>query len=319
MEQKEYDHLAKLALSRYKGSFPSMTFYTKETSTIFKVVDSHKKEYALKIYDEEANHEADTQIEVFLLEEINRKSSLSVAQIIANQAGEKITHIKDSHSGSTRRVILTRWLAGTDFKENESEQAFVELGKLTGELHLILKELSLPVDLIPKKWDQVFYFRKEEATYREESHRNKVSESFSELMDFAIPWLEKELKRMYHLEEPQLLHGDLNPWNVKSVEGKLSILDFEDAIWGPRIHELAIMLYYYRNHPRFPLEVVKNCITDGYREVNPIGELVDRDIEILMTARLVNFLNHVLLLDGDYQKFIDQGLSRLRMFLRDHT
>lgn len=316
MEQKEYDQLAKLALSHYTGSFPSVTFYAKETSTVYKIVDSDGEEYALKLYEEESGEEIDSQIEVFLLEEIKRRSSIPVAQVIDNQAGEKITYIKDSHSSSTRRAILTRWLKGQDFKEVESEEEFVKLGKLVGELHIILKGVHLPSGLIPKKWDTVFYFRNEGPNYRKKSTRNLVNEEFREVMDLAIPKLNHELSRIYLQEEAHLLHGDLNPWNIKSNEGKLSLLDFEDAIHGPSIQELAIMLYYYRDHPTFPFELVKSCISEGYRNIHPIGELIDKDIEILMTARLVNFLNYVLLLDEDYREFIDKGVSRLRLFLK---
>ena len=51
-----------------------------------------------------------------------------------------------------------------------------------------------------------------------------------ELMDSMIPFLNKELQRIYSLQEAQFLHGDLNPWNVRICGDQLSILDFEVTI-----------------------------------------------------------------------------------------
>ncbi|WP_226294073.1 phosphotransferase enzyme family protein [Aquimarina algicola] len=315
MEQKELDQLARLALHQYERTFSSINFFAKETSTIYKVVDSHQQEYALKIYEEASSNEDDNQIEILILDAIKEKGTIQAPEIITNRLGEKLTYYQDAVFTNPRRISVTKWLKGEDLNDNESELAFINLGKLMGELHLILKNIKLPEGITPKKWDKVLYFRDEEPNYKKKKNSKKVDEEFIDVIEHAIPILDTELKRIYIQEPPQLLHGDINPWNIKLEKEKLSILDFEDAIYGPRIHELAIMLYYYKEDKRFSYKLVKDRVLEGYLQVNPIKEYKDSDIEILMLARLANFLNYVLILEGDFEEFIKKGKSKLKSFI----
>ncbi len=316
MTHTQLDTIARRALEHYNKKFVAVEFFAKETSTIYKAIDAKSRAYALKIYDEASSNSDDNIIEVLILEAIANSGSIPVAELIENRGGEKVTLVTDPRSKATRRAVLSRWLGGVDWKGNESEAGFIRLGALTAELHRILSEIAIPGQVRPKKWDQVFYFRDEKPVYKEAQHREKAGPEFEALMDAAVPVLDEHLQRIYGQEPPQLLHGDLNPWNIKTDDGTLSILDFEDSIYGPRVHDLAILLYYYRDDPEHCYERVKGWILEGYARISPAGELRDGDFEILFTARLANFLNHVLTLDEDYREFIESGLSRLRAFLQ---
>ncbi len=316
MTHTQLDTIARRALEHYNKKFDAVEFFTKETSTIYRAIDAESRAYALKIYDEASSNSDDNLIEVLILEAIAKSGSIPVAELIENRGGETVTLVTDHRSKTTRRAVLSRWLGGADFKGNESEAGFIKLGALTAELHRIMSGIAIPGQLRPKKWNQVFYFRDEKPVYKEAKYREKAGPEFEAVMDAAVPVLNEHLQRIYGHEPPQLLHGDLNPWNVKIDDETLSILDFEDSIDGPRIHDLAILLYYYREDPNHSYERVKGWVLEGYARINPTGELRDDDFEILFTARLANFLNHVLTLDEDYREFIDNGLSRLRSFLQ---
>lgn len=318
MKQKEQDRIAQTALKEYNGKFTSIKFFAKETSTVYKLANSESKEFALKIYDEASGNIDDNLIETLLLQKIQEKGSIKVAELIKNKKGKPVTLFKDSSSNKTYRVSLSKWLKGIDFKSNESEERFYKLGQLVAELHLITKQIIVPESLKPKKWDEVFYFRDEKAIYHNPKYKNLVSSEFKELMDTAIPLFNNRLKKIYKAEKPQLLHGDLNPWNVKINDNKLSILDFEDAILGQPVQELAILLFYYKQDKIFSYEYVKKWVLEGYISVRNTPNFSDKDIEFFQMARSVNFLNYVLTLKGDYKKFIEDGLAKLKVFLKSN-
>lgn len=318
MKQKEQDRIAQTVLKEYDEKFTSIKFFAKETSTVYKVANSESQEFALKIYDEASGNMDDNMIEILLLQAIQEKGSIKVAELIKNKKRESVTLFKDSSSNKTYRVSLSKWLKGVDFKSNESEERFHKLGQLVAELHLITKQIIVPESLKPKKWDEVFYFRDEKAIYHNPEYKKLVSSEFKELMDTAIPLFNNRLKKIYKAEKPQLLHGDLNPWNVKINNDKLSILDFEDAILGQPVQELAILLFYYRQDKIFSYKYVKKWVLEGYTNVINTPNFSDKDIEFLQMARSINFLNYVLTLKGDYKKFIEDGLAKLKVFLKSN-
>ncbi len=315
MPQQDLDKIAQLALNSYKGNFPSITFFAKETSTIYKIVDTASQEFALKIYDGNSNNLTDNLLEVLILEAIQAKGSISIAELIYNKDGQPFTIYKDMALNTTYRMALSKWLKGVDFNDNESKERFIQLGKLVAELHLITKNIVIPNNLPPKKWDEVFYFRDEKAVYHEAKYQQLVSSEFKELMDTAIPLLNQKLQEIYHVDTPQLLHGDLNPWNIKIHNNELSILDFEDAILGQPVQDLAILLYYYQDNKNFSYDFVKDCVLEGYTSICAVQNFTEHNLEVLSMARRVNFLNYVLTLEGDYQQFIKEGLSKLKAFL----
>lgn len=317
MNKQALQKIAIAVLKQYPQHYPTVTFFAKETSVVFKVIDEKGEAFALKIYDDASSQTEDNQIEVLMIEAIKNNGTVSVAEVVNNINGQPISIYTDISNSATYRIVLSKWLAGKDFKDHELPELFIALGKMVADLHEATGRISLPKNLRPKIWDQVFYFRDEKAIYHEPQFDSQVTSEFRELMDAAIDMLQPKLSQIYSVAEPQLLHGDLNPWNIKVQNGELAILDFEDAIYGPPIQDLAILLYYYRDHEHFSFNSIKNWILEGYMSKRAIKGWNDNTIEYLHMARKVNFLNYVLTLEGDYQAYIQKEIVQLKSFIRD--
>ncbi len=312
-------HITEAILDRYPVKVSSLAFFAHETSILYKVADDKGEEFALKIYDDQSSQVEDNRIEVLMIEAIRQHGIISVAEILHNQQGQSISIYTDPSTGRRYRIVLSKWLSGTDFQDNESKELFIALGRAVADLHEATVSVSLPKDLQPKRWDQVFYFRDEKAVYQEARYFDQTTPEFKEVMDRAVDQLNTKLSHLWAIGEPQLLHGDLNPWNIKVHADQFTILDFEDAIFGPPLQDLAILLYYYQAHASFSYESVKNWIFEGYTSKKTIAGWDDQHIEWLIMARKVNFLNYVLTLEGDYQAYIEKGLALLKSFLADQT
>jgi len=317
--KEKLQEIARTVLTEYPGTYPSVEFFAHDTSVLYKVTNDQGEEFALKIYDDNSSQLEDNQVEALMIDAILAHGVIPVAVILNNNYGQPTTLYTDAATGTVYRLVLSRWLAGDDFKDHESEEYFIALGETVADLHEATNHINLPKGLRPKMWNQVFYFRDEKAVYHEAQYDAQITPEFRDLMDTAVDLLNSKLSQVYSLAEPQLLHGDLNPGNIKVHNGQLAILDFEDAIYGPAIQDLAILLYYYRADDSFSYESVKKWIFQGYTSKKEVAGWEDSTIESLIMARKVNFLNYVLTLEDDYQAYIQKGIAELKYFLQKGT
>lgn len=314
---KSNNHLAsiaQLAIKEYTLRVKDISFFTKATSIIYKVLDDDGKEWAMKIYHDSSNFD-DNIIELLMVEQLCKEKNVITPNILKNKKEENVTIIPSTDKDSIYRIVLSEWLDGIDFKDNESEQYFIRLGELIAHIHNATQHITIPKDIQAKKWDRVFYFRNEVTVYHQDQYKGVVSPHFISIMDKAIPIFDQKLKKLYDTHSKQLLHGDLNPWNIKISNGTLIFMDFEDAVLGHPMHEIAILLYYYREHDQWDWKWIKDKIISGYQKVSDIGHIENKDYEFLMMARLLNLLNFVLTLDNDYADFIEKGLVQLEEYL----
>ncbi len=306
--------LAETILKEYDLAVDKIAFYAQETSVIYKVTDKGEREYALKIFDNASSNIEDNMIEVFIYDAIQKDASFPFIEILPNKRNESITEHYDSEGLKSWRCFLTSWLESKDLKGRETAERFVDLGKIVGELHRILGQATMPESLKPKKWDQVFYFREEQILYTREEFRHLFSLTEIEILNQTIHFLDGKLKDLYSVEGPQLLHGDINPWNVRIVGKQLSILDFEDAIYGPRIQDLAILFYYYLDHPEYQFKDIQSWIIAGYNSTGMAIQIDDADFDMLYAARRINLMNFALGQGEEHSAFIKGSIERIKAF-----
>ena len=65
-----------------------------------------------------------------------------------------------------------------------------------------------------------------------------------------------------------MIHADLHPRNLVVDGERLHVIDFDDAGFGWHMYELAVGLFSYQGHPRFP-EMV-DAVFEGYRGIRPL-------------------------------------------------
>lgn len=311
--------VVQLALEKYNIDFDYFEYMTEETSIFYKVFSKSGEKYALKIFQDASSTMEDNLCELFLIDTIAQKTDLKIPEVVKTKDKEGIVLIESVYTPTPKRITLYKWLEGIEADENETDDYFFKLGQMTAKLHEATKDVVVPSHLKPKRWDQVFYYRGEEAVYKEEKYQNFIDETFHETMDFVIPFLNDELKKYYKDNETQLIHGDLNPFNVMIDGDDLNLLDFEEAMDCLPVHDLGILLYYYRFDDNFDYEKVKRLVFDGYKTIRPLPDFTEYDIELLIIARRVNFLNYVLTFEEVPVDFIKVNIPRVREFLKKYV
>lgn len=307
--------IAELALEKYDITVDKIEYLIEETNVFFKVRDSSGNLYALKIFQELSSKIEDNLAEVFLIDTIKKNSDIVVSEVVEAKTHEKIVIVDSKYTQIPKRVALYRWIEGEDFKGNESDDRYYKLGQLAAKLHLATKDITIPANLSPKKWDKVFYYRDEKPVYKEEHFQKYLDKEYHDIMDFIIPYLDEKLSEFYINSTPQLIHADLNPWNVRVYKDELRLLDFEEAMLAYPIHDLAILLFYYRYSQENDYEKVKNLIYDGYRSISALPKFSEYQLELLITARRVNFLNYILEVDDNPTEYINTNIQRVKSFI----
>ncbi len=304
------------ALEKYSFNVKNVEFLIEETNVFF-LVHTDTEKVVLKIFQEESSKIEDNLVEVYFMEQITDNTDILIPEVVVNNDGDKVFFVYNDDFKMPKRVAVYKFLEGEDFNEIETDELFYKLGKVIAKLHNMSKELVIPKELEPKKWDDVFYYRDEYAMYNETRFHKFICKEDRELLDEFIPFLNRELMKLYQ-EPTYLIHADLNPWNIKVHNNEIRLLDFEEGMVGNIIHEMAILIFYYRYDKNYDYKKIKKQVFAGYEEITKLPEISDFVIDMLIMARTVNFVNYVLILYDDPTEYIKNRMIRIREFLSSY-
>ncbi len=315
-----FDNVAKLAIEKYDLQFQELNFLAEETNVLYKLSDDKGKHYLLKIFQDHSSVLDDNLLEVYVMNLVSQRGGVSIPSILSSKDGTKIQTI-NIEDGPPIRVAIYTWLEGEDLDGNENDERFIQLGELTARLHVATYGENIPETFSPKRWHNVFYFQKDKVVFKESEYQCFLSREYHEIMDRIIPYLNERLSAYYQVnqENLQLIHSDLNPWNVLVNGNAMHIIDFEDILLGLPLHDIANLLYYYRYEEEIDYDHVKRLFFEGYEKIRPRPAIEEFDLDLLMTARRVNFLNYILIVSEDPSSFIEKSLPRVKEFIHKYN
>ncbi|MBN2853079.1 MAG: phosphotransferase [Clostridia bacterium] len=299
------------ALSYYDLNIVKMRLVDDGVNTIYKLTDASLQQYALKLMTEPEYSIEDQKTELFFVNHLAMNSDITIPEVLKSKSNEQAVTLKTE----SLQVIISKWLKGRTFDGMENEERFFLLGQMAAKLHQSTFDLEIPAAIKPKKWDRVFYFRDETVVYKDEKYRQYFGNDLK-LIENMIEYSDEKMKSYYHMAGLRLVHGDLNPWNVKVNKNELSLLDFGDTIYGLPLHDIAVMLYYYRFNEKFNYEEVKKLCLKGYRSVIKNAEFKEEDLAFLMNTRVLNFTNFVLAIGENPLDYIPMFIRRVKDYIK---
>ena len=311
----KFINVAKKALKYYNLKVKELSFLTEETNVFYKIITDTDEVYVLKIYQEASSNFNDNIAEHFLLKLIYKTTEINTPMVIKNINNDTVTKINYPNKRGYKRVALYEFIEGKNIDGIEDLNYFKQMGKIIASMHLATKETNLPDYINPKRLDKVFYFEGEVAVYHMVKYKKLITKEMMDILDKLIPYLNIELYNLYSKQKPQLIHGDLNPWNIKIKDDKVIIYDFEEAIYGLPVHDIAVFLYYYRYHQTLNFYQVKKAFLEGYKEVAKLPKNVtDKNLELIMISRRINFFNYVLTIRKNPKEYINLSFPKIREY-----
>jgi len=276
------------------------------------------QKYVLRIYSNEETTLRDNQAEIFWLDALMRDTDLKVTEPVARRDGEYITIVNAPGVPGERRCVLFKWVPGRTLENHLCPENYDKLGQTLARLHNHAQTLNpLPPHIQPKKWDKVFYYPDEPVVYDTAAYRHLFPPERIALLNDVIQRAGEVFESLYADTKGQILiHGDVHYWNVHLYRGELYVIDFEDVMLGYPVQDVAITLSYGRQLDGY--HDWREAFRQGYTRLRAWPAESERQVETLMAARTVNFVNYVARIDASPQAYIEQKCERLRQFLETY-
>ncbi len=286
------------------------------TNIVYRIDTPGGDRYVMKVdvTDEHPDPHVDLALE--WLAAITAETDIPVVRHVEAADGSPYVRVSVPGVPPERRCVLYRWAPGRTIFEAPTPEHYRQLGVLTARLHEHARGHT--PSQTPNRWDRVFYFPGEDVVIHDPEHRAALSDDQRRLVDAAIEKVEPVLLSLY--EAPgRMIHADLHGWNVNVFRGRLTVLDFDDVLWGQPVHDLSITFGYQRDHDDYRAWLT--AYEQGYRSVAewPIDGGVRLDehpvVRALMVARRLMFTNYVLTLPGDWSEQLSNWTAMFREYL----
>jgi Ser/Thr protein kinase RdoA (MazF antagonist) len=180
-----------------------------------------------------------------------------------------------------------------------SAGTYRQLGALTARMHAHAADFIPFAE--PIRWDKVFYFPNEIVVLDDPNYSHRLTARMRSFVAECIEAVSPTLRSLYDTPG-RLIHADLHGWNVNVYRGGLTILDFDDVMWGQPVHDIAITYGYKRDYPAYP-GWIEAC-EEGYRSVAEWPVQDQTHVEALMVARRLMFTNYVLTFPDDISEYL---------------
>jgi Ser/Thr protein kinase RdoA (MazF antagonist) len=307
--------LAKAALGEFPIEPRGLRLVGGFTNVIFRV-DTDEGPYALRVDLHQDHSDADVEIELAWLMALVRDSDLDVVRVVPASDGRWFVHATGAGVPGMRRCVLFQWVPGRRLGDNPTENGYFRLGRMSGRLHLHGEHFVPPHR--PLTWDKVFYWPEEvdPVVVFDPERSHYLEGGRRELLERSIVQVETAFAKL-NPSEAQVIHGDLHPDNVHIYRSRLIGFDFEDVTWGHRVQDIAITLFYERDHPGY--DDFRAAFEEGYRSVAawPVG--YEGELEHFMAARTIMFINYVANLHDDPSGYYKIAFPRLERFLETRS
>jgi Ser/Thr protein kinase RdoA (MazF antagonist) len=214
------------------------------------------------------------------------EGSIKAPVPILNLQGEPYSNHYFFYQGSNIDVIIYPWIEGEVARDNPTEEQLFALGQAMARMHQLSKDWEpqgyanfLDVDRpLMVRRDNLFSFQ-----------QPLISPEIYQLLFELRSRSEKLFDSLKERFDRQLIHADLHIGNILwDSEGKMSILDFDDAGIGSPLQDIAISIFYLRDDQ----EREKHLLA-GYASIAPLPEYQPEELELLIANRQLVLLNYL--------------------------
>ncbi len=309
------------ALEQYDLPVTAVKFLADHTNTLFEIRTETGGRYAMRIYSDGETTLKENRAEMFWLNALKRDTDIKITEPIENREGECVTIVNVPNLPADQRCALFKWIPGQTLagaKGATNVQNYQLYGKALAQLHNHAQSLNpLPADIHPKRWDKVFYYENESIVYNDPKYDHLLSAESVKMVDKIVAKGDAYLAKLF--EDPtgrMLIHGDLHDSNVHIHKGELYLIDFEDLNLGYDTQDVAITLFY--NRLRDNKAELQAAFREGYSSLRPWPLESEEQLQTLIVARMVMFLNYVpqILPAEDAKKYIDNWLVELEQYVQ---
>jgi Ser/Thr protein kinase RdoA (MazF antagonist) len=194
------------------------------------------------------------------------------------------------NTSEQRYAGMTEWVEGTvisdylgdDASLEERKRCFHQIGALAGTIHNQSSSWTPPAGFERPSYDTDGLLGEAPLWGRFWEHPG-LDRADTELLLRTRSQIRKVLK-VYQATSANygMIHADLDPANVLVQDGRVTLIDFDDAGYGWHLYELSAAVFSEIEKPGFP--DICQALVAGYRDIRALSE---RDLELLPMFLLI--------------------------------
>ena len=268
----EVDALARDALRRYDIQVADCTFAAEAFNTVFRVDAANGSRYALRVGSLLRIHmDGCEELEAAWVNELHA-AGLPVAPVVPARDGSLVVDVDG------RRCLLFEWVPGRRLHDDPTPALVHATGAALAAVHehAARHRTERPAGaLVP---DRALYLRAD-------NRLEELRPVYGTVLDDACARVQGVFDALWRdpPHPPHLLHGDVQPKNVIADRGRVTLIDFQDLLWGFEIVDVVIALRHDTQEP--------DAFRAGYETVRRWPDAAPETVAALTAARYLNVLN----------------------------
>lgn len=292
-KQRRFRQLALDALRHYPLDIQQVRLFSYETNLLYRVQTVAGETYVLRLANGRWRSPQNAAGEVSWLDALATETDIPVPHIIRTADGTAIVKPTAESAPAGFHALLMSWLPGTLLGKQLTDENLVKMGELFGQLHHHAGRWQPPGDFPTQRFDRMIARGEPDLLLSDATaalYPPGVAAGMAQMCDAVAG--------AYAALDPadlRVIHCDLWHDNIKVHRGVLYPFDFEDTIWGYRLHDIAMaMLDLYEEMEQAHYERLLAAFRSGYERHLPWPE---GPMELLQIGRMLwrtnHFANHV--------------------------
>lgn len=298
------------ALTRYPVVATGLRLLRHDFNTTFRLDTVDGRRFAVRIDLNRRKPVGALDAEMAWLSAIDRDTELVVpAPLPSRDGGLHLPVAVDGVDGELHLAVMS-WLPGRDL-DVPTVPAMHEMGRQMALLHEHAAGWRRPTGAEFPAVDSVLM----DSPDRLRTGHPRISDERRRLFTEALDHVEPTVAAMVAADRRMPIHGDLHPWNVKWLRGRMALFDFDDAGIGVPAQDLAISRYYLPDDGR--RAALDEALLEGYRSVRELPPSTDEQYHAALAGRTLLLLNDLLdMASGESRALVSRYSGNVELRIR---
>ncbi len=230
--------LALAALRAYDIRVRSARVHSFATNLLYRVRSDDGGRFVLRMAYPGWRTLEDLLAEAAWLDALHEDTDIGAPVVIRSASGEAVLPMSGSGVPDTWHATLMTWVDGRLLGHYLTGANLARMGELSARLHRHGKAWQPPRGFSTKRFE-AFLSRGEPDAIFSDAVLQTFGDDDRRAFLLAREWVEREYAGLDR-GDLRVIHCDLWHENIKLDRGRLRPVDFEDTIWGYRLHDIAM-------------------------------------------------------------------------------
>ena len=306
------------ALEQYAIHPTKLTLLGTDTNIIMRVDTVDGTPYVLRAAIPGWRTDLDNLSEMIWLDAL-RQTDIGAPIPVKTKEGKWLVHETAEGLPCAYRMCLQSWIYGRPLEEQLTLENLYQMGVLFAKIHRASLAFTPPETFTHRKMAH-YLSRDEENVLASPEERQQFPKADWGLIDAVNERVMQAFHDRYADPDGlRVIHNDLWHGNIHVYRGKLFPFDFEDALWGYPVQDIAMAMQDLdEDGPRAEYDNLLAQFRAGYTSLAAWPERYEGEMDCFRAGRILWIANWVM---SNQQAYFVQFLQRispiLKRFLKD--